>query len=62
MASRIKDKGRQELGDFKRRVLRQASLERIGREDANWLIEKVEEIEKRVNKMKELPDKESEFF
>ena len=62
VAARLKDKGLEELGAFKRRVKRQASLQRIGREDENWLVEKVEEIERRISRMTELPDKESEFF
>lgn len=62
MAARIKDKGRQELGEFKRRVKRQASLERIAREDENWLVEHIEEIERYINKMKERPDIERAMF
>lgn len=62
MAARLRDKGREELGAFKRRVMRQRALERISKSDADWLTEKVEEIEKFINKMSELPDKESEFF
>ncbi len=62
MASRIKEKGREELGSFKRRVKRQASMERISREDEDWLVARVEEIERRINTMKELPDKEKELW
>jgi hypothetical protein len=62
MAARLKDKGRDEIGSFKRRVMRQRSLERISKGDADWLVEHVEEIEKFINKMSELPDRESEFF
>lgn len=62
MVARLKDKGREELSAFKRRVLRQMSLERITREDANWLVGKVEEIERYLNKMKELPDIERSLF
>lgn len=62
MAARLKDKGREELGAFKRRVMRQRALERISKGDTDWLIEKIEDIEKFINKMSELPDKESEYF
>ena len=62
MAARLKDKGREELGAFKRRVMRQRSLERIGKGDADWLIERIEEIERFLNIMDERPDKESEYF
>lgn len=62
MAARLKDKGREELGSFKRRVKRQGAMERIAREDENWLVSRVEEIERYLARMNELPDKESEFF
>lgn len=62
MASRLKDKGREELGSFKRRVMRQRALERIGKAEADWLTEHVEEIERYLNNMKELPDKEKELW
>ena len=62
IASRLKDKGREELGSFKRRVMRQRALERIGKEEADWLTEHVEEIERFLNTMKELPDKEKELW
>lgn len=62
MASRLKDKGREELGSFKRRVLRQRALERIGETDSAWLIEHIHEIERYIARMRELPDKESEMF
>ena len=62
MAARIKDKGLEELGSFKRRVLRQRSLMRIGEAERKWLIEHVEEIERYVARMNELPDKEKEMF
>lgn len=62
MAARIKDKGLEELGSFKRRVLRQRSLMRIGEAERKWLVEHVEEIERYVARMNELPDKEKEMF
>lgn len=62
MAARLKDKGLEELGSFKRRVLRQRALERIGEADAAWLTERVHEIERYIARMRELPDKESEMF
>ncbi len=62
MAARLKDKGREELGSFKRRVLRQRSLERISKGDADWLVEHVEEIERFINKMTEKPELEKELW
>lgn len=62
MAARLKDKGLEELDSFKRRVLRQRSLMRIGETERKWLVEHVEEIERFVHKMTELPDRESEMF
>lgn len=62
MAARLKDKGRDELASFKRRAKRQGAMERISREDENWLVDKIEEIEKYLNRMNELPDRESEYF
>lgn len=62
MAARLKENGREELAAFKRRVKRQASLERIAREDENWLVAKVEEIERYVSKMNEKPDLERSLF
>jgi len=62
MAARLKDKGLEEIGAFKRRVMRQRSLDRIGKADADWLIEHVEAIEKFVGKMSEKPELERELF
>lgn len=62
MAARLKDKGLEELASFKRRVKRQGAMTRIARENENWLVEHVEEIERYIAKMSELPDRESEFF
>ena len=61
MASRIKDKGAQELSSYKRRVLNVRALERISKADADWLVEHVEEIQRYVSRMTELPDREKEF-
>lgn len=62
MASRLKDKGRRELGSFKRRILRQRSMDRIGKTDADWLTERVEEIERYLDKMTEYPELERKYF
>jgi len=62
MAERLKDKGlKDELGPFKKRVLRQASLRRISKADADWLVNRLNEIEARVMRMNEKPEKEREF-
>lgn len=62
MAARLKDKGLEELASFKRRVKRQGAMTRIARENETWLVERVEEIERYIAKMNELPDRESEYF
>jgi ribose 1,5-bisphosphokinase PhnN len=62
MVARLKDKGREELSSFKRRVLRQRSLERISGEDATWLVEHIEEIERFISRMNERPDLERSMF
>lgn len=63
MADRLKDKGlRDELAPFKRRVLRQSSLGRVSKADADWLVGKLDEIEAFVIKMKEKPELEREFM
>lgn len=62
MAERLKDKGlRDELRPFKRRVQRQASLGRISKADADWLVKQLNNVEARVMKMNEKPEKEREF-
>lgn len=63
MAERIKDKGlRDELNPFKRRVLRQASLRRISKADADWLVDRLNEVEARVIAMQEKPELERRAF
>lgn len=62
MVARIKDKGRMELSSFRSRVLRQQSMGRISKADADWLVDKVNEIERRVSTMNERPEREREFL
>lgn len=62
MVARVKDKGLLEIRSFKARVLRQASLNRISKADADWMVEKSNEIEARIILMDEKPDRESEMF
>lgn len=62
MVARVKDKGRNELRSFRKRVLQTAALGRISKADADWLVEKVDEIERRVSTMHEKPEYEREFL
>jgi hypothetical protein len=62
MAARLKDKGREELAAFKRRVKRQETLERISKGDADYLIGLIDKIDAHVIKMSEKPDIERSFF
>jgi hypothetical protein len=62
VVARVKDRGLIELGHFKSRVLRQKALRRLRGADANWLIAKVEEIERYVVRMDEAPYREQEFM
>lgn len=62
MVARIKDRGAQELQQFKSRVLRAKALRRVKGVDADWLIGRVEEIERYLARMDEKPYKESELM
>jgi hypothetical protein len=62
MVARVKDRGLIELGRFKSRVLRQKALDRIKGADADWLIARIEEMERYIVRMDELPDKERSFM
>jgi hypothetical protein len=62
VVARVKDRGLIELGHFKSRVLRQKALNRIKGADADWLINKVEEVERYIIRMDEAPFKEQEFM
>jgi hypothetical protein len=62
MVARIKDRGQAELDSFKTRVLRQKALKRVKGVDADWIISKVEEIERFIARMDEAPFKESEML
>ena len=53
MVARIKDKGSRELHNFKKRVLQVAALGRIDKSDADWLVEKTEEMERYLGEMDE---------
>lgn len=62
MVARLKDRGLDELATFKARALRQAALKRISKADADWLVERIDEISARVIRMTELPELEKEFM
>jgi hypothetical protein len=63
MAERLKDKGlRDELRPFKKRVLRQAAAGNISKADTDWLVKRLNDIEARVMKMNEKPEREREFI
>lgn len=53
MAKGLKTNGLQEVGSFKKRVVRQYNLGRIGASDKNELISLINQIEARVIKMQE---------
>lgn len=62
IVARVKDRGMVELDRFKTRVLRQKALKRVKGVDADWILAKVEEIERYVVRMDEAPYKEQEFM
>jgi hypothetical protein len=62
MVARLKDTGRVELAKFKGRVLKVAGLGRIAKGDADFIIEKVDEIDAHIIKMHEKPDYERKMF
>lgn len=51
MAKPLKTAGMQELEAFRRRVMRQFSMERIKRADANKILDHITQIEKVVTEM-----------
>ena len=53
MAKPLKTAGADELAAFKRRVARQFAMERISGRDAQWLLDKVAEIEAYITGMRE---------
>ena len=62
IVARIKDKGVKELQAFKRRAMQLAALQRISKADADWLVERVNEIERRVTTMQEKPELERKYL
>ncbi len=62
IVARVKDKGIAELRAFRARVLRQAALNRISRNDADWIVERIDDVEARVILMDEKPELEREMF
>lgn len=62
IVARIKDKGVKELQSFKRRAMQLAALQRISKADADWLVEKVNEIERRITTMQEKPELERKYL
>jgi hypothetical protein len=62
IVARVKDKGRRELESFRKRVLQVAALQRISKADADWLVERINEIEKRVTTMNEKPELERKYL
>lgn len=58
MVARLKDKGLQELRSLRSRTLRLAGLERIGRLDAQFIVDKLDEVEARIVRMHERPQVE----
>lgn len=62
MVARVKDKGRKELESFRKRVLQVAALQRISKADADWLVERINEIERKVSTMHEKPELERKYL
>lgn len=62
MVARVKDRGSVELDKYKTRVQRAKALKRLKGVDADWIIAKVEEIERYVARMDEAPFKEKEIW
>lgn len=62
IVARIKDKGIKELQAFKRRAMQLAALQRISKADADWLVERINEVERRVTTMQEKPELERKFL
>lgn len=60
--ARIKEKGVAELHAFKKRTKQLEALSRISPGDADWLVSHIEEIERYIGKMTELPELEREFM
>ncbi len=60
MAKGLKTSGLEELRALKRRVIRQHSLERIGRLDRDWLVGLLDQAEAHIIKMAEKDDHEPE--
>lgn len=58
----MKDKGVKELQSFKRRAMQLAALQRISKADADWLVERINEVERRVTTMHEKPELERKFL
>jgi hypothetical protein len=56
MVARLKDRGRDDLATFRARVLRLAALGRIAKSDADYIVERVDEIDAYIIKMSEQPD------
>jgi hypothetical protein len=62
IVARMKDKGIKELNSFKRRAMQLAALQRISKADADWLVERVNEIERKVTTMHEKPELERKYL
>ena len=62
IVARMKDKGVKELQSFKRRAMQLAALQRISKADADWLVERINEVERRVTTMHEKPELERKFL
>jgi hypothetical protein len=56
MVARLKERGRDELASFRARVLRLAALGRISKYDADFIVERIDELDAFVIKMHETPD------
>lgn len=56
MVARLKEKGRDDLATFRARVLRLAALGRISKGDADHIVDRIDELDAFIIKMRETPD------
>lgn len=62
MARSLQTRGVRDLTEVKRRAERQRSLERISRQDCDWIVDRVNELIAHIVEMDEEDDKEMEPF
>lgn len=61
MMRAVKDAGLDELTRLRRRVLRSHAMNRIGRDDCDYIVARLDQIEVRIVEMREDDPKERDF-